>query len=88
MQRPYVLTTLTLPRQRLGVSENALAFSLALGAIAYLCFDLMLGIVSWLIGHAALMVVCHFEPHIILILRARLLYKKTQRFIRGNHYGV
>lgn len=89
MQRPYVLTTLTCPRQRLGISENALGLSFALGTVAYLVFDLMLAIVCWLIIHIILMVICHFEPHIIAVLRARFLYRRTARLYgEGNHYGV
>ena len=89
MQRPYVLITLTLPRQRLGISENALGLSFALGTIAYLVFDLMLGIVCWLIIHSVLIVICHFEPHIIPVLRARFLYRRTARVVdEGHHYGA
>ena len=90
MLTPYVLTTVTAPRQRLGISEPAMIIPvMATGCMYFLIGGLLMTCLTWFIAHMAMVVVCYLEPHYMYLRRGRR-YPKTARRVdgRGAVYGA
>lgn len=90
MLGPYVLKAVTQPRQRLGITENALPVPLILSGAVFLLNGILSAVMTWVLVHALMLVVCWMEPYCIQVLRARLAYPQTRRQVKagGSVYGA
>ncbi len=90
MLSPHVLKTVTQPRQRLGMTENALPIPLILSGGIFLFFGVLSAVIAWIILHSVMVIVCWMEPYCMQVIRGRRAYPKTKRHFKtgGNIYGA
>lgn len=88
--RPYVLSSVSEPAQRLMASQSALPLPMIMAAIAWFLLGGVAAIAAYVISHLGVMALSSTDPYFVEVLRTRFKYKRTKRQLPqgGNLYGA
>lgn len=88
--RPYVLSSVAEPSQRLCTSQSAFIYPVTLSILVGVLVGMVEAFLAYIGLHALMVVLYYQDPYFIEVLRARLKYKRTKRQLPqgGNLYGA
>ncbi len=88
--RPYVLSLVAEPPQRLGTSQSAFIYPVILSILVGVLLGIVEAFIAFIGLHILMIILYNQDPYFIEVLRARLKYKRTKRQLPrgGNLYGA